>query len=51
MIAFLLLLGLLVVLGVVGLVRELRLDRPAEIPRSRFVDPDLLPPARGRSPV
>lgn len=51
MIVILLLLGLLVVLSVVGLVRELRLDQPAEIPRSRFVDPDLQPPSRRRSPV
>ena len=51
MIAFLLLLGALVVLAVVGTVRELRLDRPAAIPRSRFVDPDLLPPASRRPMV
>jgi hypothetical protein len=50
MIAFLILLGTLVVLGVAGTVRELLLDRPVSIPRSRFVDPDLLPPA-SRRPV
>lgn len=44
MIAFLLLV-LLVVAAAVGTIREVRLDRPAAIPRSHFVDPDLLPPS------
>jgi len=47
MIGLLVLLALAIV-GVAGTVRELRRDRPAEIPRSRFVDPDLLPPGARR---
>jgi len=48
MIGLLVLLVSLAVVGVAGTVRELRRDRPAEIPRSRSVDPDLLPPGAGR---
>ncbi len=45
MIAFLVLLGLLIALGALGTVREGLRDRPREVPRSRFVPPDLQPPA------
>ncbi|MDZ5622985.1 hypothetical protein [Nocardioides bizhenqiangii] len=45
MTVFLVLLGLLVVLAVAGTVREARLDRPREVPRSRFVPADFRPPA------
>ncbi len=41
--------ALLVVLAVLGMAasaRALLLDPPREAPRSRAVDPDLLPPAR-----
>jgi hypothetical protein len=51
MTGFLVLLGLLAIVGIVATVRELGIDRPAEIPRSRFADPDLQPPARRRSSV
>jgi len=44
-IGFLIVLGLLAAAAIVGTIREVRLDRPASIPRSHFVDPDLLPPA------
>lgn len=41
----LLCLVVLVAAAVAGTIREVRLDRPASIPRSHFVDPDLLPPS------
>lgn len=44
-------LAALVLLGVAGTVREVLLDRPAEIPRSRLVDPDSLPPSVRRPVV
>ena len=51
MIGLLVLLLALAIVGVAGTVRELRHDRPVEIPRSRFVDPDLLPPGARRPMV
>ena len=45
MIVFLVLLGLLLVLGVAGTLRATWLDRPREVPRSRFVPHDFRPPA------
>jgi uncharacterized membrane protein len=44
-IAFLILLAVVMIVAVVGTIREVRLDRPASIPRSHFIDPDQLPPA------
>ncbi|GAB2983955.1 hypothetical protein [Nocardioides montaniterrae] len=49
MIAFLVLVVLVVGLSLAGVVREARLDRPREIPRSRHVDQQSLPPAARRS--
>lgn len=42
---FLVLLGLVVVLGVLGTLREAHRDRARDIPPSRFVPHDLRPPA------
>ena len=46
MTVFVVLFGLLLVLGVAGTVREAWLDRPREVPRSRFVPHDFRPPAK-----
>jgi hypothetical protein len=45
MIGLITLLLLVVVIGVGSTLRELRLDRPRQAPRSHAVDPDSVPPA------